>query len=100
MVVSYSVSPRQARLHIRLQDGNAQIAVQQARGSYRAAVSARKLQAQALDVEQARYDDGVDPALILIQFQRNLAQARSAEVAALGIYAKAKAALIAPSARH
>jgi outer membrane protein len=78
---------------IRLQVGNAQIAVLQAKSSYEAAVAARKLQDQALDVERARFEEGVDTAYTLIQYQRDLAQAQSAEVAALGIYAKAKAAL-------
>lgn len=78
---------------VRLQVGNAQIAVRQARNSYEAAVEARKLQQQALDVEQARYDEGVDTAYDLIQYERNLAQAESAEVSALGVYAKSKSAL-------
>lgn len=78
---------------VRLQVGNAEIAVRQARNSYEAAVETRILQRQALDVEQARYDEGVDTAYDLIQYERNLAQAESAEVTALGVYAKAKAAL-------
>jgi outer membrane protein len=78
---------------VRLQVGNAQIAVQQAKAAYAAAAETRKLQEQALEVEQARYDEGIDTAYDLIQFQRNLAQAESAEVAALGVYAKANAAL-------
>jgi outer membrane protein len=78
---------------IRLQVGNAQIAVLQAKSSYEAAEQAREFQAQALEVEQARFEEGVDTAYILIQYQRDLAQAQSGEVAALGIYAKAKAAL-------
>jgi outer membrane protein len=78
---------------VRLQVGNAQIAVRQARNSYEAAVEARKLQQQALDVEQARYDEGVDTAYDLIQYERNLAQAESAEVTALGVYGKSKSAL-------
>jgi outer membrane protein TolC len=44
-------------------------------------------------VEQARYDEGVDTALDLIQYQRNLAQAESAEVTALDVYAESKSAL-------
>jgi outer membrane protein len=78
---------------VRLQVGNAEIAVRQARSAYEAAVEARVLQQQALDVEQARYDEGVDTAYDLIQYERNLAQAESAEVSALGVYAKSKSAL-------
>lgn len=44
-------------------------------------------------MEQARYDEGVDTALDLIQYERNLAQAESAEVTALGVYAKSKSEL-------
>jgi len=91
---------RQTQVHIsqldsqvRMQVGNAQIALQQARNAYEPAVEARKLQQQARDVEQARYDEGVDTAYDLIQFERNLAQAESAEVSALGVYAKSKSAL-------
>jgi len=78
---------------VRLQVGNAWIAVQQAKTAYQAAVEARKLQEQALNVEQARFDAGVDTAYVLIQYQRDLAQGRSAELTALGVYAKAKTAL-------
>jgi outer membrane protein len=78
---------------VRLQVGNAEITVKQARNSYEAAVEARKLQQQALDVEQARHDEGVDTAYDLIQYERNLAQAESAEVTALGVYGESKSAL-------
>jgi outer membrane protein len=78
---------------VRLQVGNARIALEQAKSSYEAAVEARKLQEEALAVEQARYDEGVDVALTLLQYQTNLAQARSAEVTALGVYAKSRTAL-------
>lgn len=83
----------QLESQVRLQVGNAQIAVQQAIAGYQSASEARKLQEQAVDVEQARFDEGVDTAYDLIQFQRDLSQAKSSEVAALGVYAKAKAAL-------
>jgi hypothetical protein len=46
-----------------------------------------------LDVEQARFNEGVYTALTLIDYERDLAQAQSSEVSALGVYAKAKAAL-------
>jgi outer membrane protein TolC len=78
---------------VRLQVGNAYIAVQQAKASYSAALQARKLQEQALDVERAKFQAGVATAYELIQYQANLAQSKSSEVTALGVYAKAKAAL-------
>jgi outer membrane protein len=84
---------QQLKSQVRLQVGNAHIALQQAKASYSAAVQARKLQEQALDVERAKFQAGVATAYELIQYQANLAQAKSAEVTALGVYAKAKAAL-------
>jgi outer membrane protein TolC len=84
---------QQLKSQVRLQVGNAYIAVQQAKASYSAALQARKLQEQALDVEQAKFEAGVATAYELIQHQANLAQPKSSEVTALGVYAKAKAAL-------
>ena len=84
---------QQLESQIRLQVGNAYIALQQARQSYKAAVEARKLQEQALDVESAKLEGGVATVYEFIQFQRNLAEAKSAEVTALGVFAKAKTAL-------
>lgn len=84
---------QQLESQIRLQVGNAYIALRQARQSYKAAVEARKLQKQALDVESAKLEGGVATVYEFIQFQRNLAEAESAEVTTLGVYAKAKTAL-------
>jgi outer membrane protein len=84
---------QQLKSQVRLQVGNAYIAVHQAKASYSAALQARKLQEQTLDVERAKFEAGVATAYEVIQYQANLAQAKSAEVTALGVYAKAKAAL-------
>jgi outer membrane protein len=84
---------QQLQSQVRLQVGNAYIALQQAKASYSAALQARKLQEQAVDVERAKFEAGVATAYELIQYQANLAQAKSSEVTALGVYAKAKAAL-------
>jgi outer membrane protein len=84
---------QQLKSQVRLQVGNAYIALQQARVSYSAAVQARKLQEQAVDVETAKFQAGVATAYELIQYQANLAQAKSSEVTALDVYAKAKVAL-------
>jgi outer membrane protein TolC len=81
------------RSQIRLQVGNALIALQQAQESYKAAVQARTLQEQAVDVERAKFEAGVATAYEFLQYQSALAQAKSAEVTALGVYAKAKTAL-------
>jgi outer membrane protein TolC len=87
------VRVQQLHSEVRLQVGNAFIAVQQARESYKAAVEARTLQEQALDVERSKFEAGVATAYEFIQYQSSLAEAKSAEVTALGVYAKAKAAL-------
>ncbi|WP_263411437.1 TolC family protein [Terriglobus tenax] len=84
---------QQLRSRVRIQVGDAYIALQQAKESYRAAADARVLQAQALDVEQAKFEAGVATAYELIQYQSNFAAAESAEVAARGIYAKSRTAL-------
>ncbi len=78
---------------VRLQVGNARIVLRQAKSSYETAAEARKLQGQALEAERARFEQGVDAGYILIQYERDYAQSRSAEITALGAYAKAKAAL-------
>lgn len=86
---------RLQRLHsqIRLQVGNALIAVQQAAESYKAAVQARTLQEQSVDVEHSKFEAGVATAYELLQYESGLAEARSAQVTALGVYAKARTAL-------
>jgi outer membrane protein TolC len=72
---------------------NALIAVQQAGASYHAAVQARILQEQTLDAEQKKYTLGASTIFLVIQSQRDLAQARSNEVTAISAYAKAKVQL-------
>jgi outer membrane protein TolC len=72
---------------------NALIAVQQANASYRASVQARILQEQTLDAEQKKYSLGASTIFLVIQAQRDLAQARSNEVTAISAYAKAKVQL-------
>ncbi|WP_160114965.1 TolC family protein [Bryocella elongata] len=87
------VRVQQLRSQVRLQVGNAYIAMQQASESYHAAVEARRLQEEALDVQQAKFEAGVATAYEVLQYQSGVAEARSAEVSALGVYAKAKSAL-------
>lgn len=78
---------------IRVDVRNALIAMQQAQASYRAAVKARTLAEQVLDAEQKKYALGASTIFYVIQYQRDLAQARSVEVAAESAYAKAKVQL-------
>jgi len=91
---------RQALLNqVRVDVRNALIAVQQARAAYEAAVKARELQEQTLEAEQKKYALGASTIFFVIQAQRDLAQARSVEVAAASQYAKAKVQLEAATGR-
>lgn len=58
----------------------------------KAAVEALTLQEQALDVG-ANFQPRLATAYEFIQYQSSLAEAKSAEVTAIGVYAKARAAL-------
>ena len=84
---------RQAQNEVRVEVQNALLAVQRARASYDAAVETRKLQEQALEAEQERLAVGESTSFQVIQFERDLEQARSSEVIAQDDYAKARAAL-------
>jgi len=84
---------QQLASQIRLEVGNAWIALERAKVSYEAAAETRKLQEKALAIEKERFDVGASITYNVIQHERDLAQARSAAVTALGVYAKAKAAL-------
>ncbi len=91
---------RQALLNqVRVDVRNALTALQQARAAYEAAVKARELQEQTLEAEQKKYALGASTIFFVIQAQRDLAQARSAEVAAASQYAKAKVQLEAATGR-
>ena len=69
------------------------VTLRRARASYDAAVETRQLQQEALEAEQQRFSVGQSTSFFVIQYERDLAQARSTEVIAMGDYAKAKAAL-------
>lgn len=69
---------------------NSITALRQADAGVRTAQKSRVLQEQTLDAEQKKFALGATTIFFVIQAQRDLAQARSAEVAALGNYAKAK----------
>ena len=84
---------RQLDNSVKLEVENALVALQRARVSYQAAVETRQLQEEALAAEQERFTVGASTTFFLIQYQRDLAQARSTEVATQGIYAKVRAAL-------
>jgi outer membrane protein TolC len=84
---------RQAQNEVRVEVQNALLAVQRARASYDAAAQTRKLQEEALEAERERLAVGESTSFQVIQFQRDLEQARSSEVIAQDDYAKARAAL-------
>jgi outer membrane protein TolC len=84
------VRTRQVENQIRVEVEDALIALTRTRTAYEAAVEARKLQEQSLEIEQERFNVGLSTNFLVIQYQSFLAQARSTEVAALGAYAKAK----------
>lgn len=82
---------RQIEKQIRVEIESALVALEQARGSVEAARQEREYQALALAAEMDRLDVGASTTYLVIQYQRDVAQARSAEVAALAAYAKARA---------
>ncbi len=84
------IRERQQLNTLRVSVQNAITAVKQAEAAVRSAQKARELQAQTLDAEQKKFALGATTIFFVIQSQRDLAQARSAEVSALGTYAKAK----------
>jgi outer membrane protein TolC len=69
------------------------IALRQARVRHQAAVENRILDEQLLDAEQRRFGFGASTPYNVILAQRDLAAARSTEVAALAAYANARIAL-------
>ena len=84
---------QQLENQIRLEVEDGVVALQRARDSYDAAVEVRKLQEESLKIEQERYGVGLSTTFLVLQYQSYLAQARTTEIAAKAIYAKARTAL-------
>ena len=84
---------QQLQDQVRLEVADAQESLLQARAAYEAAVEARRLQEQSVNVEQQTFNVGLSTNLTVIQYQNYLAQAQSTEVASKGAYIKAKIAL-------
>jgi len=84
---------RQLQNEARLEVEDAVIAIRRARASYEAAVEARKYQQESLEAEQTKYEAGASTSFFVIQYESQLAQAKSTEVAAASAYVKARAAL-------
>jgi outer membrane protein len=72
---------------------NQSIGLQQARARYQAAVRSRVLSEQLLQAEQKKFALGASTSFLVVQQQRDLATAQSAEVAALVAYSNARVAL-------
>jgi outer membrane protein len=87
------VRQRQLQDQVRLEVADAEESLLRARAAYQAAVEARKLQEQSVDVEKQTFDVGLSTNLQVIQYQDYLAQAESTEVASKGAYVQGKIAL-------
>jgi outer membrane protein len=82
-----------AEKQVRVDVQNAIIGLQQARATYQASVKQRILEEQTLDAEQKKLNLGASTIFNVILVQRDLANAQSAEVAALSNYSKARVQL-------
>lgn len=69
------------------------VAMRQARGRYQAAVQTRILEQQLLDAEQKKLAGGASTPFNVVQQQRDLVAAQSAEIAALVDFSNARVAL-------
>jgi outer membrane protein TolC len=79
------------QVHVEIE--NALIVLEQARATLEAVEGERAFQEQALAAEEDKLAVGASTTFLVIQYQRDLAQARSAEVDAQAGYVKAKTAL-------
>jgi len=84
---------QQLQNQIRLEVEGAIIAISRARAAYEAAVEARQLQEQSLEIENEKFANGLSTNFLVLQYQGFVAQSRSTEVAARGAYVKARTAL-------
>jgi outer membrane protein len=84
---------RQLEKRTHLELTNAVLAIQQARASYTAATNERLLQQQTVEAEREKLAVGNSTTYLVMQYQGDLAQAKSAEIAARNDYMKAKTAL-------
>lgn len=84
---------RQLNKQVHVEIENARIALEQAQAAVEAAQREREFQEAALAAEEEKLAVGASTTFLVIQYQRDLAQARSAEAAAKGTFVKAKAAL-------
>jgi outer membrane protein TolC len=93
MLRQWEVRYQQLQNQVRLEVEGALIALEQARTAYDAAVEARILQEQSLTIEMEKLANGLSTTFLVLQYQSFVAQTRSTEVAAKGVYAKARTQL-------
>jgi outer membrane protein TolC len=79
------------QVHVEIQ--NALIALDQARATLEATERESEFQEQALAAEEEKLAVGASTTFLVIQYQRDLAEARSAEVVARAGYVKARVAV-------
>jgi len=84
---------RELEKQVRVEVESALIALRRARASYEAAVQTRVFEEKTLAQEEERYKVGASTSFFVIQDQRDLAQARSAEVVTRSVYVESKNAL-------
>lgn len=84
---------QQLHKQVRLEVTNAQIALEQARATWVATQQERQLSEETLEAEREKVQVGASTAFFVIQFQRDLAASKSAEVSARASYVKARTAL-------
>ncbi len=84
---------RQTQNGVRVEVQNAVIGVEQARARYDSSVKSRQLQEQTLAAEQKKFDLGASTIFLVVQAQRDLAIAKSQEIAAMNSYVIARTEL-------
>ncbi len=84
---------QQLQNQIRIEVRNAQFAVQQNRARVEAAQAAVRLQNETLDAEQKKYSLGASTNTLVLQAQRDVAQAESNLVTAMSAYEKSRVEL-------
>ena len=89
----WDVRRQQLENQIRLEVEASVVALAQSRAAYDAAVEARTLQEESLQIEMEKYGVGLSTTFLVMQYQSFVAQARSTEVAARDVYAKARVQL-------
>jgi outer membrane protein TolC len=92
-VSQQAIRLKQLEKQVRLEIRNAQIAVDEARASYESARQERILQEQTVAAEREKLGAGASTTYLVIQYERDLTQARSSEATAQASYWKARAAL-------